>query len=87
MKVWVTNYALTLGILERDMQLHVADNGARYVEGDGLFLRLGREAFESHSDAIDAAEDIRDRKIKSVRKQLARLLAMRFDAGIAGAPE
>ncbi|WP_129141486.1 hypothetical protein [Modicisalibacter coralii] len=82
MKVWITSYSMTAGIREYDVpDDSVTDSGA-------LFFRPSPDSFMDHvpakhwhrdrESAIAAAEDMRQRKIKSVKKQLAKLEAMSF---------
>lgn len=58
MKVWISKYALTDGVVEREMNEHVSDNGTRYAIGGGLFLSLDRDAHERQEAALKAAEAI-----------------------------
>ena len=76
MKVFITKYALTQGIIEAD---------ARGV-GDGMVVVRGR--FDSYFrkddwhdniiDAVDAANRMRTKKITSLKKQLDKLEHMLF---------
>jgi len=88
MKVWVTKYALTEGILELEAQdTHPLKIGiwVRYAEtsanaGFGTYLYgEGKEWHRTREAAVKRAEEMRQAKIKSVRKQLAKLEEMRFE--------
>ena len=80
MKVYVSKYALANGIQEMDdMELFVYDNGARkYVANHKHYLLLGKGAHETREAAVAAAEEMRQEKIASLRKQLARLESLTF---------
>ena len=81
MKIWNSKYALTEGLLEQDGE-EVGDSIVRigmqmstqYLHGEGKEWHRTREA------AVARAEAMRKAKIASLRKQLARLEAMSFDA-------
>lgn len=79
MLVYVTKYALTTGILEREVE---PTNGHKLCWEVGVEypcpLWLGRDCFESRDDAVTDAEKRRVRKITSVKKQLAKLETMTF---------
>lgn len=78
MKIWNSKYALTDGLIEQDGE-DVGDSMVKigplqYLRGDGMEWHRTREG------ASARAEVMRKAKIASVRKQLARLEALRFDA-------
>ena len=81
MKVWITKYALTEGIYSSEAAAcssphMIVIKGDSINKSDQYFHR--GEWFESRSDACDAADDMRERKIKSLRKQIARLEELSF---------
>ena len=81
MKVWITKYALTEGIYSSEAEACSSPH-IIVIKGDGInefdqYFRRG-EWFESRSDACDAADDMPERKIKSLRKQIARLEELSF---------
>jgi len=78
MQVWITKYALTIGIMERDVD--PPEDGTIAVRDPGVFTKYYHhgEWFETPSEARDRAEEMRNRKIASVKKQLAKLEAMKF---------
>lgn len=78
MKIWNSKYALTEGLIEQDGE-EVGDSmvkvgSLQYLHGEG------REWHRTRESAVIRAEAMRKAKIASVRKQLARLEALRFDA-------
>ena len=77
MKIWISKYALTEGLIEKegdDMGDSIMKVGSmQYLHGEG------REWHRTRESAAARAEVMRKAKIVSVRKQLARLEAMRFD--------
>jgi len=82
MKVWITKYALTAGILAVEAELSTINAGIVKCRRSPAHLQEYAHSGEWHtsqSDAIDRAEDMRDAKIKSLRKQIAKLEAMKFE--------
>lgn len=81
MKVWITKYALTQGIRETEAErssahndmIYPIDNRYEYYHGEGNEWHLDKES------AIKKAEEIRDKKIKFVQKQLEKLKNMKFE--------
>jgi hypothetical protein len=84
MKVWITKYALTVGITEEDAERCDTRPGMikltaekhkwqPYVYGEGVDWHTTRES------AVKRAEQMRQKKIASLRKHLAKLEAMRFE--------
>lgn len=73
MKVWITKYALTKGIYEREVeQTHIAS----MVSGPGTFEIYhgeGKNWHRTRGGAIIHANAIRLAKIKTLHKQLAKL--------------
>jgi len=77
MKVWISKLALTKGIYEAEVA--VSESG--YVSETstwGFGGRLGRDAHETREAAVAAAEQMRLKKIASLKKQLTKLEAMKF---------
>ena len=75
MKMYVTAYALTKGIL----CLNGANDTNRFYP-DGYFdgYDIGKDAFENQADAQARARDMQIAKIISLERQLARVRAMDF---------
>lgn len=82
MKVWITKYALRSGIFsaeveeedENDTVVVRNDNSLNpYYHGDG------REWHRTKESAIAKAEDMRKKKITSLKKQIEKLENMEFD--------
>jgi len=78
-KVWITKYALTQGILEKE-----ADNanveGLIYIIGNRTetYINEGKDWHKTKEIAIKHAEEMRKRKIANVEKQLQKLKDMKF---------
>ena len=84
MKIWNSKYALTEGLIEQE--------GEEFGEVGSSIIRVGsplrkeylygegKEWHRTRESALARAEVMRRAKIASVRKQLARLEALRFDA-------
>ncbi len=81
MKVYITKYALTDGIVECEARatcrppMIVAEYGGPHT---GYYMH-GGEWHNCRADAVAKAEAMRVRKLASLRKQIARLEALRFD--------
>lgn len=86
MKVWITKYALTEGIREADVDQPSAepsmvveepksnDRYRQYFHGEGREWHRTREAAEAK------AEQMRQAKIASLKKQIAKLERLSFGA-------
>lgn len=77
MKMYVTKYALTSGIEERD-DLRVDDSGYAHGKPGFEIFKIGRDVFYSRDDAVKAAESARAKKIKNLEAQIAKLGKMTF---------
>ena len=76
MKVWITKYALTKGIFTANAD--VVAPGMIKVSQGVYYHGRGRDWHESFSDAQRRAYDMRDEKIKSLKKMIAKLEKMGF---------
>ena len=86
MKVWITKYALTVGIIEaqqvpgalyegKEYAFFMGENG-QYNTG---FYIPSEELFGDKESAIKKAEEMRQKKIESLKKQIKKLEEMRFE--------
>lgn len=76
---YVTKYALTTGI-EKVKVISTSACGG-YVKTDEYpwsFLKVGKDVFATKEEAITAATAMRDRKLASMRKQIAKLEKLSF---------
>ena len=81
MKVWITKYALTDGIIETDANPVLCGSVCISDTISPVLCRILNEG-EWHSDkkqAIDKAEEMRQKKITSLKKQIEKLERMRFE--------
>jgi hypothetical protein len=79
---WVSKYALTEGIRAARVQ-DCGDGLVNVLKADGTsgwgYLHgEGREWHKTRDGAVERAEVMRENKIKSIKKQLAKLEAMTF---------
>lgn len=86
MKVWITKYALTDGIIEAQQITGATYEGKEYaffVDGNGQynadFYIPYEELFWDKNSAIVKAEEMRQKKIASLKKQIEKLEEMRFE--------
>jgi hypothetical protein len=80
MTVWITKYALTIGILEREM---ISEDAGMVVYRDrgGINDRShahGKDWHRTKDEAIARAEEMRVSKIATYKKRIAALEKMRF---------
>lgn len=78
MKVWITKYALTQGIIEAD---GVRTSQGIYIKNSGLNTDYfyGSDWYFDKESAIKKAEEMRQKKIASLKKQIEKLEEMRFE--------
>lgn len=79
MKVWITNYALTKGILEKeatecgDGMINTGEKLGNFFHGEG------DEWHRTKESAIKKAEEMRLKKIASLKNQIVKLEKMKFE--------
>jgi len=72
-RVWITKYALTEGITCRKAE--IVDDVARYNH-----QRISKpDWYLTQKEAIKRAEGMRDKKIKSLKKSLAKMEGLKFE--------
>ena len=82
MKVWITKYALTSGIIE--INAEITDNGSAYDMGTSFptyYHEEGKEWHRTKESAIAKAEEMRKKKISSLQKQIKKLENINFEQG------
>lgn len=84
-KVFITKYALTQGIIEKETEITIYKSSieepiecARVI-GEWPGYTIGKEAFYTLEEAVKKAEEMRKRKIASLRKQIEKLEKMEFN--------
>jgi len=79
MKVWITKYALTQGVFEKEMTQAVENpsmiHDTKCVQ---FFFGEGKEWHKTEEGANARAEQMRLDKIASLKKQLAKLEKLKF---------
>lgn len=80
MKVWITRYALTDGILESDAEICLdADMKGNMIVCDrGYFHGEGRDWHRTKEAALVRAEKMRQKKIASLKRQIEKLEKIKF---------
>jgi hypothetical protein len=73
-RVWITKYALTIGIYE----IEARETSSPGMVGDAndplsMFHGEGKEWHKSKEDAIQRAEIMKNKKIESLEKQLEKI--------------
>jgi hypothetical protein len=81
MKVWITKYALTVGIIETEGEVCDSANSGSMVQATDMpykpyFHGKGRQWHDNLSSAQRTAHDMRRAKIRSLEKQLAKMNAL-----------
>lgn len=77
MKVWITTYALSEGILEHEAEKTHSESMIAYDNGR---YAHGNDWHKNKEAAIARAEQMRTKKIASLKKQLAALEKLEFTA-------
>ncbi len=86
MKVWISKYALTRGIFETEVAgdcLGVDPTGNMIMTYDGSHVVYyhgeGREWHKDKKSAIEKADEMRKKKIESLKKKIKELEEKKFD--------
>ena len=81
MEVWITKYALTKGIIEADGELISYDSVSILNRGLSLPTHWFYKGdwYSDKQPAIQKAEEMRQEKIASLKKQIEELERMRFE--------
>ena len=83
MKVWITKYALTDGIIEAesDEKTQTKKKLFAFWNNDefGCFYPQKEEVFFDKQSAIKKAEEMCQKKIESLKRQIKKLEEMRFE--------
>jgi len=85
--VWITKYALTHGIFAKKVLISETDNNIiEIIKDEPLYSwaqyqyhKEGKEWHRTKEAAIKKAEELRDRKIKSLERQIEKLKNMKFE--------
>ncbi len=78
MRAWVTKYALTAGILEVDAERCTDRMISVDAPGNYTSCYHGDDWHDTREAAVARAEEMRKKKIASLKKQLAKLEALKF---------
>lgn len=80
MKIFSTKYVLTRGIEEVEVMSPYQDGDIyRYSDSPGIATQFcPGEWHTDRAEAVKAAEKIRDRKVKSLERQIDKLQGMQF---------
>ena len=82
MKVWITKYALTEGILEAEAEVCTTDPPGRMISVKGnptaYYHGKGRDWHTDKESAVNRACAMLNAKLRSLDKQRTRLLNLRF---------
>lgn len=77
MRIYITKYALTLGIVEKNVpDMSKSENGALHVNAWEYYEK--GEWFTKRTDAVLHAENIRKNKIAELKKSIERLEKIQF---------
>lgn len=80
-KIFVFKYALTRGIIEVDAEIgHGTYEEYAKVKNQMDIIWLNRDYVHTKEEALKKAEDMRFKKIESLKKQIVKLEKMKFDS-------
>lgn len=79
MKIWITKYALTRGIIEAEIDMRIGESiTITWINKcPGTYFKPD-EWFESKEDAIKKAEEMRKTEIEKLIKKIKRLEKKKF---------
>ena len=77
MKVWITKYALTEGIVEKEAE-KLSTGGIQTVEQYPAFYR-GKDWHGTREAAVKRANEMKEIKIHSLKRQIKKLEDMKFE--------
>lgn len=79
-KVFITKYALTKGIIEKEADIHSFRDGSKfaYVRGEFIGYKMTVDTFYDYKSAIQRAEEMRKKKIASLKRQIEKLEKLSF---------
>lgn len=82
-RAWITKYALTTGIKETIVEDCFDTSPSMVGDTDGQYKAYyhGKDWHRTLGAALTRAREMRDAKIKSLQKQIAKLKAMTFEEG------
>lgn len=77
-KMWITKYLFSKGIFEIEGEVVNVEDAkkTRYFKSGYLFLKVGLDAHPDREDALIRARAMREHKIASLEKQLAKVKAL-----------
>lgn len=80
MKVWITKYALTDGIVEKECK-DCGDGMVKEIENPFpiYYHGEGKDWHRTKESAIQKAEEMRKKKIESLKKKIKKLEEMKFE--------
>lgn len=80
MKVYITKYALTDGIIEADAELLGMDIiSASQDDGTRCDIFESEECWHQKNNAVEKAEEMSQKKIASLKKKIEKLEDMKFE--------
>lgn len=77
--VWITKYALSTGVFEADAEVCGIEDMIEVTTNGYSAYYHGNDWHANKEDAIKRFNDMRDRKIKSLKKQLLKIEDMKFE--------
>lgn len=78
MKIWITKYALTAGILAREGWTTDVERMIGYQEGASRNYMHKPYWHASEAEAVSHAEELKARKLQSLEKQIAKIRKLKI---------
>lgn len=79
MKVWITKYALTIGIYEVEADRRMDEDMISVKENGEEKYYYGYEWTRTKEEAVEIAYELRNYEILSLKKQIEKLEKMKFE--------
>lgn len=80
-KIFITKYALTKGIIKKEANIHSFRDGSKfaYIRGEFIGCKMTVDAFYDYESAIQRAEEMRKKRIASLKRQIEKLEKLSFN--------
>lgn len=80
MKIYITKYALTTGIMEKEGIINPSRHTMAIINTEGGLSEYyhGKDWYRTHDDAIARANEMRQKKVSCLLKQISKIESIKF---------